>query len=387
MSAALLATQTVKSAQQTGDIQQTLDGTLRPDIEVATLEHSELLYPVELVPRGATVRSLPKADTVLGKVHFDSNGKNYDIFDYLAENRVAGLLVLKNGRVAMEDYELGAGPQTRWASFSLAKSVTSALIGIALRQGYIGSLDDPVTRYVPLLRGGPYKAVSIRNVLMMASGVRWNETYTDPASDCRRLLDAQLTRKPGASIGYMNTLSRTTAPGMIWNYNSGETNIAGAVVEGATHMTLAKYLSKTLWSKLGMEQDATWWVEAPGGIGLGGAGLSATLRDYARFGLFVEQGGAIYGRSLVPQGWFQEAGRSHVIGGKSVDYGYLWWPFPAGDAANAGAFQAIGIFGQHIYITSLQHVVIVVLSARSKPTGQNVIDDSAFFGAVVRALR
>ena len=159
--------------------------------------------------------------------------KQYDLFDYLAVNRVAGLLILKDGKVILEDYELGAGPATRWASFSIAKSVTSTLIGAALQDGFIASLDDSVTRYVAALRGGVYDGVSIRNVLQMASGVRWNETYTDPSSDCRKLTDAQMSHKAGASLAYMKHLPRAAPAGSVWNYNSGETNIAGAVVEGA----------------------------------------------------------------------------------------------------------------------------------------------------------
>ena len=160
-------------------------------------------------------------------------------------------------------------------------------IGIAVQQGLIASLDDPVTHYVSALRGSVYNGVTIRNMLQMASGVQWDETYTDPKSNCRKLMDAQLTQKPGASMAYMATLSRVGPPGSVWNYNSGEANIAGAILETATGKPLAAYLSDTLWSKLGMERDATWWTESPGGMGLSGTGIGATLRDYGRFALFV----------------------------------------------------------------------------------------------------
>jgi len=358
-----------------------------PGEEVATFERSEALYPSDVVRRGSVIRALPVADKRMESVSFQIGDKRYDLFDYLALNRVAGLLVLKDGKVALEDYELGAGPRTRWASFSMAKSVTSTLIGAALQDGLIHSLDDVVTRYVPALRGGVYDSVRIRNVLEMASGVRWDETYTDPNSDCRKLTDAQMSHQGGASLAYMKELPRAAPPGSVWNYNSGETNVAGAVVEGATHLSLAAFLSQTLWSPLGMERDATWWTESPGGMGIGGAGLGATLRDYGRFGLFVLSDGVIAGRRMVPKGWFQEAGRPHSIGGKSVDYGDLWWPMPPGDPIHAGAFEARGIFGQHLYINPSQKLVIVVLSARPKPTGSTVLDDTAFFAAVARALR
>jgi CubicO group peptidase (beta-lactamase class C family) len=374
-------------SQQSTDIRRVLDGRMLPGEEVATFERSETLYPSDVVRRGSVIRALPVADKRIESVLFQIGDKRYDLFDYLALNRVAGLLVLKDGKVALEDYELGAGPRTRWASFSMAKSVTSTLIGAALQDGLIDSLDDPVTRYVPALRGGVYDSVSIRNVLEMASGVRWDETYTDPNSDCRKLTDAQMSHQGGASLAYMKDLPRAAPPGSVWNYNSGETNVAGAVVEGATHLSLAAFLSQTLWSPLGMERDATWWTESPGGMGMGGAGVGATLRDYGRFGLFVLSDGVIADRHTVPEGWFQEAGRPHRIGGKSVDYGYLWWPMPPRDPIHAGAFEARGIFGQHLYINPSQKLVIVVLSARPKPTGSTVLDDTAFFAAVARALR
>jgi CubicO group peptidase (beta-lactamase class C family) len=136
-----------------------------------------------------------------------------------------------------------------------------------------------------------------------------------------------------------------------------------------------------------MEYDATWWLDAPDGLGLAGTGLGATLRDYGRFGLFVQKGGVIDGERVVPKGWFEEAGSSKVIGGKPVDYGYLWWPLPKGDPIHRNAFQAIGIFGQHLYINPTEMLVIVVLSARPKPTGSTAVDDVAFFGAVAKALQ
>jgi CubicO group peptidase (beta-lactamase class C family) len=136
-----------------------------------------------------------------------------------------------------------------------------------------------------------------------------------------------------------------------------------------------------------MEQDATWWLESPGGMGLAGSGLGATLRDYGRFGLFVQQDGVLDGQRIVPEGWFREAGSAHVIGGKSVDYGYLWWPIPAGDPLHKGAFQAVGIFGQHLYINPTEKLVIVVLSARPKPdSSAHILDDTSFFAAVAGSL-
>jgi len=384
---ALALCSTPASAQQRAGARQVFDGKMLPDVELATFEHSDALFSVNAVSRKGPVRPLPPAATKLQDLQFNSAGHTFDLFDYLAYNRVAALLVLKDGKVAFEDYELGTGPQTRWPSFSIAKSFSSTLVGAALHQGLISSLDDPLTRYVPQLKGGAYEGVSIRNILQMASGVNWDETYTDPKSDRRKLLELQLAQKPGAIVSYMNALPRAGAPGSIWNYSTGESFLVGALLEGATHKPLATYLSETLWSRLGMEQDATWWLESPGGMGLAGSGLGATLRDYGRFGLFVQQDGILDGQRIVPEGWFREARSAHVIGGKSVDYGYLWWPIPTGDPIHQGAFEAVGIFGQHLYINPAEKLVIVVLSARPKPdSSAHILDDASFFAAVAKSL-
>ena len=184
-------------AQQWPSYGTLLDGNVLPDTEVAMLSHSDKLFPVNIVFRKGPVRSLPVAPQKLGNVHFQSGGREYDLFDYITSNRVAGLLVLKDGKIAFEDYELGTGPKTHWASFSMAKSVSCTLLAVALKQGLIKSLDEPVTRYVPALKGGVYDDVSIRNILQMASGVKWNETYTDPNSDQRRVAALRVEQKPG----------------------------------------------------------------------------------------------------------------------------------------------------------------------------------------------
>jgi len=382
----LLSIASAAAAQQPATISQILAGVMRPDDEVATFAHSDALYPSSQVLRNGPVRQLPPAAKQLKNVHFKSGDKDHDLFDYLADDRIAGLLILKDGKVAFEDYELGATSATRWASFSMAKSVSSTLVGVELQQRLIQSLDVDASRYVPALRGGAYEGVSIRNLLQMASGIKWSETYTDPQSDVSKLGLKLLEQKRGTIVTYMSSLQKAGAPGSVWNYSTGETYLIGAVIEGATRKRLASYLSETLWSWLGVEHDATWWLESPGGMGLAGSGIGATLRDYGRFGLFVQQGGIVNGQRMLPQGWFREAGSSHVIGGKSVDYGYLWWPVPHGDPIHQGAFEARGIYGQHLYINPHEKLVIVVLSARPKPTGATVLDDAAFFAAVARSL-
>ena len=371
-----------------GTVQQVYDGKLTPDIQANTFRNIDRLFPTRTVNRGGSAIPLEASPKPLTDVKFQSNGKAVDLFDYLSLNRAAGLLVLKDGKVAYEDYELGNNEATRWMSMSVAKSISSTLVGVAIKDGYIKSIDDPVTRYLPDLAGGAYDGVSVRNLLQMASGAKWDETYTDPRSDRRHMLELQLEGKPGTVVAMMSKLPRAHEPGTAWNYSTGETHLVGALVQAAVGKPVSVYLSEKIWSKLGMEQDATWWVESPNGLEVGGSGFSATLRDYARFGQFVLNKGVIDGESVVPDGWFEQAGSPKELNGKIVNYGYMWWPLgaPAG-SPNEGAFTARGIFGQYVYVNPREHVVIAMWGARSKPTGAPPIVDADFFAAVVSALR
>ena len=387
--ASMLAQQTGAGAAETiGTVTQVYDGTMTSDVQVHTFRHIDRLFPVRVVKHGPNVLALPRAAKPLTKVEFSSAAKSYDLIDYMALNRVTALLVLKDGKIAFEDYEMGNTEKTRWMSMSMVKSITSSLMGAAIQEGYIRSIDDPVTKYVAKLEGSAYEGVSIRNLLQMASGVKWDETYTDPASDRRRMLNAQIAQRPGAIMDLMSKLPRAGAPGTIWNYSTGETFVAGAVVRAAVDRPLAQYLSERIWTRAGMESDATWWLESPEGLEIGGSGLSATLRDYGRFGLFLMNGGVAGGEKILPDGWVRDAGSGKTIGGRIVDYGYMIWPFSANSgAANQGAFQALGIYGQHIYVNPKEQVVIVVWSAQPKPTGKEVIADQDFFAAATAALR
>jgi hypothetical protein len=362
-------------------------GTLYPDLQVHTFRNIDRLFPTRTVHRGTHVYPLPRSEATLKGVEFTSAGKHYDLYDYLSLNRVSGLLVLKSGKIAFERYELGNTETTRWMSMSMVKSISSTLVGAAIHDGYIKSLDDRVTSYLPTLGGSAYEGVTVRNLLQMASGVKWNETYTDPASDRRRMLEAQLSGKPGSILQIMRTLPRAGEPGMVWNYNTGETQVVGELIHAAVQRPVAQYLSERIWSKFGMESDATWWLESPKGQEIGGSGLSATLRDYGRFGLFFMNGGIAGGERILPEGWMKEAGSSKVIDGKKVDYGYMWWiPDASANPMHEGALMASGIFGQFIYLNPAEDVVVVVWSARPKPTGMDTIDDEDFCAAVVKAL-
>lgn len=358
-------------------------GELTPGAVASAMTSSETWFPTAIAHRGAVARPLPMGSP-LRTVRIEHAGRTYDLVDYLAVNRVTGLLILHHGHIVREDYELGLTPSQRHASFSLAKSVCSTLVGCALRDGYLRSLEVPLGDVLPALSGSAYADVPLRSLLAMRTGVAWDETYTNPRSDRRRFLDAQLAGEHGALLALMATLPRRAAVDAAFNYSTGETFLVGAVLEAVTGKRLADYLTERLWMPLGMESDATWWLESVGGMGMGGSGLAATLRDYGRFTQFVLDDGRLDGEPLVPADWFFEATQPARDGSR---YGYQWWLPPADDPRHAGAFMGMGIFGQRLYVHPRRRVAIVVLAARSKPSDSHVIPDEAFFGSVVDALR
>lgn len=364
-----------------GTIRQVYDGQLFPDLQVNTFRNIDRLFATRTVKAGSAPFPLPVAERQLQNFQFESRGKLYDLYDFMALNRVAGLLVVKDGAVAFEQYALGNDAHTRWMSMSMVKSMAATLVGAAIQDGFIESLDDALTRYLPQFAGSAYDGVTIRQLLQMASGVAWNETYTDPASDRRAMLEAQIAQQPGAILELMAGLERAAAPGTRWNYSTGETSVVGALVNAATGESVADYLSRKIWQPFGMETDANWWLDAPGGQEIGGSGLSATLRDYARFGLFMLNDGEIDGESTLPPGWVQEATAWPTIGGELVDYGYMWW------LLDEGAYAAIGIFGQFIYVHPQDNLVIAMWGSQPKPEGKDAVDEYLFFNAAAAALR
>lgn len=327
--------------------------------------HHGIAHPL---PAGASL--LPRFD----------DGTTLDT--YMAAHHVAGLMVVQDGHVRLERYGLGADPTTRWTSFSVAKSFTSTLVGAALRDGAIHSLDDKVTRYIPELAAGAYRDVTIRQLLGMTSGVRWNEDYSDPHSDVAMMYEG--ARQPGVPllVSYMSHLPRQFAPGERWVYKTGETDLIGILVTRATGKSLASYLSEKIWRPYGMAADAFWLKDEVDGTEAGGSGVSATLGDYARLGQFLLDGGVAAGKPVLADGWIDEATRTHAgFGVPGRGYGYQWWTY------DDGSFEGIGIFGQLLHIDPKRHLVIVQMAAWPVATDDTqAAQRAAFVRAVNRAL-
>ena len=376
-------------AQETiGTVEQIYEGAMLPDLAVSTYRNIDRLFPTRTVQAGGHVRVLPKADRQLENVRFTYLGKQYDLFDYVAADGVTAMLVLKDGKVAFETYQRGNTDKTRWMSMSVAKSFTSTLVAAAIHDGSIKSLDSQVVDYVPRLKGSAYEGVTVRDVLMMASGVKWSEAYSDPASDRRALLKAQIAQQPGSVMALMASRPRAAAPGTVNNYSTGESQVLAEVLHSALDMPLADYLSTKIWQPFGMEHDAKWWLDSPDGREIGGSGISATLRDFGRFGLFFMNNGEIDGQSILPDGWVQQATTPKTLKNGTVsNYGYMWWPARTEPSINDGAYSAIGMQGQNIYINPANKVVIVTFGAQPKPVRRDLIAPLAFFDAVVAELK
>jgi CubicO group peptidase (beta-lactamase class C family) len=361
-------------------------GQLLPDALVEVFRDPTRAFATHVVKCGPRTLPLPPGAPLAFDIEIESQGRRFDLVDYVSRNRVAGLLVLREGRIALEHYEFGNDARTRWLSMSIAKSISTTLVGAAIQDGFIRSIDEPITNYLAELAGGGYDGVSIRHILQMTSGVRWDDTHTDESSERRKMLELQFSQQPGAVLRYIAAAPRVAPPGAVWNYSTGETHIVGALLRAAVGRSLSEYLSEKIWSRVGMEADATWWLESPGGLEVAGSGFGATLRDYGRFGLFFMSGGIIDGTRVLPESWLREATQPREVGGSLVDYGYMWWPVASADGSYAdGAFSARGIFGQYLYINPARRVVIAVWSARSKPRGAEVILDNDFFNAVAAA--
>ncbi|SFM08403.1 CubicO group peptidase, beta-lactamase class C family [Variovorax sp. OV329] len=275
-----------------------------------------------------------------------------DLNEYMASQRSAAIVILQDGKLRLERYGLDFDAQGRWTSFSVAKSITSTLMGAAVRDGQIRSLEDKVSDYIQEMKGSAYDQVSIRQLLTMTSGVKWNEDYADPRSDVARFNNHQPEEGVDSLVSYLRKLPRVAPAGTRWNYSTGETNLVGVLLSRATGKPLATYLSEKIWVPAGMEQQAT-WILSRTGQEISGCCIQAATRDFARFGQFILDGAKANGQPVVPDGWLAQATtRQADIGYPGRGYGYQWWTY------DDGSFSARGIFGQGIFIDPRRKLVI-----------------------------
>lgn len=343
------------------------------DAAFRTMDALPVLAETRVIEAGEATYPLPKGLPI--EIDFDLDG-------YFSDQRTSALVIVHDGKVVLERYGLGFGPEGKWTSFSVAKSLTSTMVGAAIKDGAIESIDDPVTKYIKGLEGSAYEDVSIRQLLTMTSGVKWNEDYTDPKSDVALFNEHEAQDGLDVTVSYMRTLPREAPAGEKWVYKTGETNLIGVLVSEATGKPLAEYLSEKVWAPFGMEQDATWLLGSTGHE-ISGCCVQASTRDMARFGLFVMGGGIAGGEQVVPDGWFAAATTKQAdIGTPGKGYGYQWW------TNDDGSFAAQGIFGQGIFIDPARKLVIASNSNWPTATDYDGVGSQreAFYRAVQAAI-
>lgn len=350
-----------------------------PEQQVSGYRSIETIYKTHVIKRGPRVHALPMAARQIEPT-FTWQGRTWTVDDYMQAYRVSGVLVLKDDKILLERYGLGRKPTDRWTSFSVAKSVTSTLVGAAIQDGKIKSLDDPVVRYIPELKGSAYEGATVRNLITMSSGLKWNEDYADPKSDVAQAGLAMLEPGVDPMVSYLRRLPRAAEPGSKFNYNTGETDLVGILVSNAVGKPLAQYASEKIWKPYGMEQDAIWMVDLADRE-RGGCCISMTLRDYGRVGQFILDGGKAGGRPIVPPWWTAEATRVQIANGQPAPagYGYFWWIRPN------GSYDASGIFGQSITTFRDERLIIVLNSAWPTAVGRELGAARTAFVEGVRA--
>jgi CubicO group peptidase (beta-lactamase class C family) len=340
-------------------------------------------------------RPWPEGERVDLAESFEFEGTISRTTEFLNRTDTAAVLVLKDGVIRHESYFLTGGPDVRWISMSVAKSFTSALVGIAVQEGLIASIEEPISNYVRVEPGSAYDGVPIRSVLQMSSGARWHEDYSDPTSDVARI-GAACAGLDGGLDHFIATMSTDVPPDTLCRYNSADTQALTALLRSATGGDLADFMQSRLIEPLGFTNPSAWLVD-PLGVELGFGGLAVTARDFARIGELYRNGGRVDDRQVVDADWVAAsvtASAPHlqsgnvVVGGITTyeGYGYQWW-LPPGDR---GEFSAVGVYNQFVYVDPTAGVTIVKLSAnRTYGTTEDEPENCEgetyqFFRAVVR---
>lgn len=315
------------------------------------------LFPTRVIERSLNAPAISEDLVDLSTLRYEVDGKEYTLKDFIALPSAKGMVIFKDGKLITEAYAPEHNKDVLWVSFSVTKSVTSMLIGAAIKDGYINSVDDLVTDYLPQLKGSAYDGVTIKNILQMSSGIQWNEDYSDADSD---------VSKAGALNGiallnYLKALPRAHAPGTQFNYNTAESNLIGELLRSAVGNNATVYLQEKIWQPFGMTSDAVWLLDRPNGVETGGCCITATLRNYAQLGQFALN--ELKQPKVLPDDWMQA---STTASATSKRYGYQWWLDKKGRF-----FAASGIFGQSITVVPALNLVIAKHANTPKAAGDS----------------
>ena len=332
--------------------------------------HMDKLFPTSDMAESAQPFHFKVGQEISLPETFEFDGVGRSTQDFIADTDTSALLVLHKGAIRFEDYYLTGGPEVQWISWSMAKSFVSALLGIALEENLIGSIEDSMTKYLPELAGSAYAGVSIKHVLQMSSGARWNEDYSDPSADIHKL--GAVMAGESSLAEFVSKIEPATVPGTLCQYNSADTQALGMLLTAVTGRSIAGYMREKLSEPLGMASSGYWLVDSAG-LEMALGGLNLTARDFAKIGELYRNKGVWEGRQIVPRAWVEASTQSdsaHLQPGKVLvgghvfpfGYGYQWW-IPDG---SVGEFAAIGVYNQFVYVDPSREAVIVKLSANRK---------------------
>lgn len=363
--------------------------TWDPDTRIIGQRNSYRTNPGTVFEAGGKAFPLPEAPANLQlnpwDVSYTRDGKTVSLEQYQRDQNVQGQLAIKDGKIVYKYYAGGNTPTSLWTSNSVGKSFVSTMVGIAIKEGKIGSLDDEVTKYHPQLKGSGWDGIKLRNLIDMDSGIGWGEDYADPKSDFSKLIQCQAhpetTYECAQKLIY--PLKREHAPGEVFAYTSGGAWLLGDILEKAVDMPLGKYLQEKIWRPFGMANPGVWLAYQPGKHDVGAHGMNATLEDWGRFGMFILRGGELPdGTKILPDNWLKDSANwvkakgSVSAGYPEGIYSHEWWNMqipanaknvsPTPDQFPQGTLWAVGIFGQIIAISPKENLVYVQWSTWDK---------------------
>ena len=329
----------------------------QPADRVGAFTHIDDIYPTRQVKRAAMPWAFKRAPAEL------SDSFRAEVTGYVARNPVTGLLIAKDDQILFEHYQYGRTDRDRFVSQSMVKSITGLLMGIAISEGAIKSVDDAAETYVPGFRGSEYGRTPIRDLLHMSSGVDFGEE-ADGGRDLNRLWLDMVAGFSGK--GTVNSIiqfnHRIGPPGTRFHYASIEPDVLGVVLRHATGKSLSEYLQAKIWQPIGAEADAKWVLDAEG-LELAHFGFNAVLRDYARLARLLAHDGAWGGQQIIPTRWMVDAttvlpSDGYLAPGnadRNFGYGYLLWLLPWGQRQ----FAMFGDFGQRVCVDPASKIVMV----------------------------
>jgi CubicO group peptidase (beta-lactamase class C family) len=340
--------------------------------------------------RGAAAPSALGRAAAEPVIRYEREGQTLTLDDYLARHPTTGLIIARDDTILVERYQYGRNDRHRFTSWSMAKTVTAMLLGIAIAEGRIRSVDDRAEVYVPALAGTEYGRTSLRHLLQMSSGVRFREEYTGD-DDVSRLARDTFRRVGTGGIEAVTPFNERAEPGGTrFSYASVETQVLGFVLTSAVGRTAAEYLEQKIWQPMGAEADATWLIDHAGQEAAYCC-LNAVLRDYARLGLLLAHDGTWRGRRIIPAAWIKDATSRHPeqrhlwpgVATPFLGYGYQTWIWPA----EQRRFALLGVRGQSILVDPQRRLVMVQTSVRKRPSNDpTAAQTRALWEAVVATL-